>query len=199
MAQLLFFDENHEYTVDGAVLPSVSHILRFLSKEMYQDVNQYVLDKAAERGTAVHQACEILDKYKTVECDDEYVPYLQAYIRFIKEHNVQWSEIEKRFYHKERMYAGTIDRFGIVDGIQSLVDIKTLCTVHKTVVKAQLNGYNDMRISNGLDQADKLYCLQLMKDGKYRLYDTAKDMTEFDSCYNLHMALAKKHGRGIIE
>ena len=199
MAQLLFFDEKHSYTVDGVELPAVSSILRFLSREVYSDINQYTLDAAARRGTAVHEACEMLDKYRRVECDDEYAPYLQAYIAFLKDYNVSWVDIEKRMFHKDKMYAGTIDRFGSVGGVSSLVDIKTSSVVQKTVVKAQLNGYESMRICNGETPAEVLYCLQLMKTGKYRLYEVEKDSTEFDACYNLHTALGRKHERGKIE
>ena len=199
MARLLFHNEKHEYILEGEKLPSVSHILRFMSRDIYEEMNQYNVDSAARRGSSVHEACEILDKYKTVECDDEYVPYVQAYIKFLKEHSVEWEDIEKQYYHKTRLYAGTIDRFGIVGGAKALVDIKTSCTVHKPLAKAQLNAYEDMRESQGLETAEKLLCLQLMKDGKYRLYEAAKDMSEFDACWLLHTALSKKHKRGAIE
>ena len=195
----MYYNEKHEYTLEGEKLPSVSQILRFMSREVYEDVNQYSVDNAAKRGSAVHEACELLDKYKMVECDDEYVPYIEGYIKFLREYSVEWSEIEKQYYHAERMYAGTIDRYGMAGGKKSLVDIKTTCTVHKTLVKAQINAYNDMRISQGLDDAEKLYCVQLKNDGNYRLYEVAKDMTEFDACYALHTALSKKHKRGVIE
>ena len=60
MAQLIFYDTGHTYEVDGTKMDSVSEILRFLSKEEYDDINQYHLDNAAERGTAVHKSCEAL-------------------------------------------------------------------------------------------------------------------------------------------
>lgn len=199
MAQLLYFDENHEYVVDGEKLPSVSHILRFMSRENYETINQATLDRAANRGLSVHSACEMLDKYGNVECDDEYVPYVQAYIKFLKDNAVNWLEIEKRYYHPERMYAGTIDRYGYVAEQKALLDIKTVSAVHKPIVKAQLNGYEDMRTANGLEPSNKLLCLHLRGEGKYTLYEVAKGMEEFDACYALHMALAKKHGKGVIE
>ena len=100
MAQLLFYEQGHVYEVDGVKLPSVSEIIRFLSREEYSDINQYTLDNAAERGTAIHKATEAIDKYGKVEIEDGYVPYLQAYIKFLKEHNVNWVDIEKSMYHK---------------------------------------------------------------------------------------------------
>lgn len=198
MAQLLFYDAEHQYEVDGEKLPSVSEILRFMSREIYGDINQYTLDNAANRGSDVHKATELLDKYGEAEIDEEYAPYLQAYHSFLKEHHVSWDDIERRMYHPQKMYAGTIDRFGAVDGESALVDIKTTSTIKKPIVKAQLNGYEDMRIANGFAPAQRLYCLQLKKDGKYTLLEVSKDTTEFDACYALHVSMAAKQPRGRI-
>lgn len=198
MAQLVFYDVDHQYEVDGEKYTSTSEVIRFISRDEYGDINQYTLDNAADRGTAVHKAAEQLDRYGDAEVDDAIVPYLQAYVRFLKEHKAEWSVIEKAMFHTERKYAGTIDRFGMVDGKASVVDIKTNSAIKKTLVKAQLNGYEDMRRSQGLPHAEQLLCLQLMKDGKYRLYPCAIDMTEFDACYTLHMALQRRHERGEI-
>ena len=74
MSRLIFYDEGHEYQVDGERVPSVSEVLRFISREVYGDVNQYTLDNAADRGTRIHKACELLDKYGKVECDEDIAP-----------------------------------------------------------------------------------------------------------------------------
>lgn len=198
MAQLLFYDTEHKYEVDGVKLPSVSEILRFMSRDIYGDVNQYTLDTAAERGTQIHKATEMLDKLGEAEIDDEYAPYLNAYIQFLREHAVQWTQIERRMYHPGKGYAGTIDRFGLVDGAPTLLDIKSVSSVKKTVVKAQLNGYEDMRRANGMDVAQRLCCLHLKRDGKYTLYDVPFDAAEFEACLTLHKALAAKQPRGAI-
>ena len=86
MATLLFFDQGHKYTLDGEELPSVSELCRFLSREIYGDVAQWRLDNAADRGTAVHKACESLDKFGSVDVQDAILPYLQAYLKFRREH-----------------------------------------------------------------------------------------------------------------
>lgn len=199
MARLIFYDARHEYTVDGEKYPSVSEILRFISREIYDDTNQYALDHAADRGTSVHKATENIDRYGSADIEDEYAGYVQAYVSFLREHDVIWSDIEKPMYHPVKHYAGTIDRFGVVDGFNTLVDIKTNATIKKPLVKAQLNGYEDMRQANEMTPAERLCCLQLKSDGTYRMYPCAVDMTEFDACYALHTALARKQKRGEIE
>ena len=192
MAQLTFYDADHQYQVDGEIYPSVSEILRFISREIYNDVNQYNLDHAADRGTRVHKALEVLNKFGQVECDDDIVPYVQAYLKFTREHAVKWDGIEKAMFHPEAKYAGTLDRFGTVDGKYAVLDFKTSYAIHKPLVKAQLNGYRSMLEINRGCKVEALYCLHLKKDGTYRLVEFPLDSTEFDACMTLHRALEKK-------
>ncbi len=116
MAKLLFFDSTHTYTVDGEEFPSVSEISRFASREVYGDVSQFNLDNACSRGSAVHKATEILDKYGKVECDEDIVPYIQAYVQFRKDFGISdYAYIEKPLANEELKYAGTIDRIYNID------------------------------------------------------------------------------------
>lgn len=199
MAQILFYDEKHEYVVDGERYASVSEVLRFLSKEIYADINQYTLDNAAQRGTDVHRACEALYKYKKVECDLAIEGYVKAFLNFLNEHECNFTEIEKPVAYSGWKVAGTMDYYGIVDGRVSIVDLKSVSVVKKTLVKAQCNAYKALASHSGLPDVEKMYCLQVMSDGKYRLYEIADDATEWNACYQLHNALQKKHGRGRIE
>jgi hypothetical protein len=179
-------------------MDSVSEVLRFLSREAYDDINQYKLDNAADRGTAVHKACEVLYKYKSVECTPDIEPYVMAFLQFLKDHKCEFSDIEKPLADVELGIAGTPDLCGTVDGEEAIVDMKAQSAIKKTLVKAQLNAYRGLRIKNGKPTPVKLYCLQLMNDGKYRLYPVAVDDTEWSSCLALHRALKTKHERGKI-
>lgn len=188
MAQLLFFDEGHKYTLDGEELPSVSEITRFISREIYGDVGQFNLDRAADRGTAVHKATELLDKYGTAEIDEDISPYLKAYIAFRKEHKCEWQKIEYATHHPENLYAGTLDRVGTVDGKLVVLDIKTSSTIQKPLYTAQLNLYRKMLP----DPIEQLVILHLKKDGTYKLIDIPIDDTLADACITMHEALKKK-------
>lgn len=193
-----FYDEGHIYEYRGERIPSVSEILRFMSREVYGDIDKYVLDNAAQRGTAVHSATEALDRYGTVECSEDIYGYIQAYARFLNEHTVEWKYIEAPIAHRRMKYAGTIDRAGIVDGCFAIVDLKTNAAIKKPLVKAQLNGYRKL-LTERRERIENLYCLQLLPDGRYRLYPTAIDDTEFMACYKMHIAMQKKQKRGKIE
>lgn len=191
MATLLFFDQGHKYTLDGEELPSVSELCRFISREIYTDVTQWRLDQAAERGTAAHKACEALDKYGSVDVDDGILPYVQAYLKFRQEHAAEWSKIEFATHHPKDRYAGTVDRYGTLDGALALLDIKTSCTIHVPLCSAQLNLYRRMLSANGM-QVDKLYILHLKKDGGYKLREFDFDDAVPDGLLALHNALKKK-------
>lgn len=192
MATLLFFDQGHRYTLDGEELPSVSELCRFLSREIYGTVQQYTLDRAADRGTRVHKACEVLDLYGKADISDDILPYVKAYLQFRRDHDVKWDKIEHAAHHEKDRYAGTIDRRGIVDGTRAIVDLKTTAEIHKPICRAQLNLYRRMEEQDGTWEADALYILQLRKDGSYKLVTFDIDNTLPDALLTLHRSLQKK-------
>ena len=193
MAKLLFYDPTHTYTLDGEVIPSVSEITRFMSREIYGDLQQNTLDRAAGRGSAVHKATEVLDKYGTVEASDDIVPYVRAYVQFLREHSVEWEMIEHAVVSPEQDYAGTLDRYGTVDGKKTLADIKAISAMtpgHRKLYEATLNLYR-ICVESG-SPVERLLIIWLRKDGTYKLFDIPIDGTLAEACRALHRALRKK-------
>lgn len=191
MATLLFFDDSHTYTVDGEPVPSVSELCRFISREVYKDAAQFRLDNAAERGSSVHKATEILDKYGKCEVTEDIEPYLRAYLAFRKEHECQWKKIEFATHHPDKLYAGTVDRYGTVDGAAAILDIKSCAIVdpaNRTMYTAQLNLYRRMMQV----PIEKLYVLHLKKDATYKLWELPIEDSLADACLTLHTALKKR-------
>ena len=191
MGKLIFFDKDHTYQVDGVTVPSVSEVLRFMSREIYDTVNQYALDNAADRGSRVHKACENLDRYGSCEVSRDIEPYIRAYMRFRKECEPEWSRVEQAFYHPDLGYAGTLDRYGLIDGRHFIVDIKTNAQIKVPLVTAQLNGYELMAERDGLP-VEGLAVLQLRKNGTYRFREIDQNPDTFLACLTLHGALKKK-------
>ena len=191
MAKLIFFDDRHEYQVDGEIVPSVSEILRFISREVYGDVTQFRLDHAADRGHNVHSACEQLDRFGSAEIDAEIEPYINAYIQFRKDHKPVWSKIEYAMHSERYGFAGTLDRYGVMEGRPVIIDIKSSYKVEKALVTAQLNAYKILADENNLTVID-LFVLHLKKDGTYKLIEVPIDSASFMACLTLHNALKKK-------
>jgi hypothetical protein len=65
--ELIFREEDHKYFLNGEEIPSVSELTRFLSREVYDEADTIALDRAAEKGTAVHDALQTLDEKGEVE------------------------------------------------------------------------------------------------------------------------------------
>lgn len=195
MAELVFLEDPHLYTLDGNELPCVSDLCRFLHKEIYKEAPAWQMEVAALRGTAVHEATEALDKTGSAEIDEEYSQYITAYTAFLSDHRPAWEMIEQSMYHPELLYAGTIDRYGTVDGKKTLVDLKTTYTVHRPLCKASLNLYRLMLEAKGL-AVEKLAILHLKKDGTYKIVNIDIDDALPMALITLHNELKKrKKGR----
>lgn len=57
-ALLEYIDDTHTYLVDGVIVPSVTQILKIRFGGKYSHVSKAVLNRAAEKGTEVHQAIQ---------------------------------------------------------------------------------------------------------------------------------------------
>ena len=191
MSILQYFDKGHIYMLEGERIPCVSDLCRFLHREIYKDAPLWQLEAAADRGTKVHAATEALDKTGQAEIQDEYLPYLQAYVQFRQEHDVQWELIEYADYHPELRYAGTIDRYGLVDGIRTLLDIKTTYTVYKPLCGASLNLYR-LILEAREKQVERLMILHLRRDGSYKLIRFDAEDAMPMALITMHTAMQKK-------
>ena len=188
--ELVFREEDHKYFLNGEEIPSVSELTRFLAREVYGEADPIALDRAAEKGTAVHDALQTLDEKGEVEVDSEYDGYIAAYLKFRAEHDVEWREIEW-MVHTDK-YAGRIDRYGYVDGKPCIVDFKTTSRIskaHEVLYTAALSLY-EMAICLA-KPVDMLYVIQLKSDGNYKLIPLNVDRALAASCIILHQALAK--------
>lgn len=187
--ELVFREEDHKYFLNGEEIPSVSELTRFLSKEVYGEIDPIALDRAAERGTAIHSFLEELDRNGTVEVPSEYDGYIAAYLKFREEHDVEWREIEW-MVHTDK-YAGRIDRYGYVDGKPCIVDFKTTSRItraHEVLYTAAQSLY---RMAVNDRPVDMSYILQLKSDGTYKFISLNYDTALASACIILHNAFSK--------
>ena len=190
-----FDEEKHEYSVGGIKVPSVSEILAPLSADRYRDLNPAVLQQAAARGTAVHEATEALDYDLNPEIMPDIAGYVEAYINFLRDYFPRWEMVEGRVCNADwdgaeivPIYAGTVDRYGKIDGKPAVLDIKTYASMTTDALIAascQTQLYRCAIDNNytSLWHDMKRYVLHLKKDGGYRLIDLDKfdDERNFNS------------------
>lgn len=107
---LSFDKEQHSFTGNGEVLPSVTQVLRDnrLTPDFYAMIDPWYL----QRGTMIHLACEYYDKGVLDEdtLDPAIIPHVEAYKTFRRDYSGVITGIEKRLWHPSLKYAGIIDR-----------------------------------------------------------------------------------------
>lgn len=195
------FDEaTHTYRIDGVEVPSVTQICSILTASKYTG-NQSIIDAARARGTAVHELCEAYDYGTLEEAPTELAGYVKAWMAFCRDYRPEWLHIEHQMYSRDFEFAGTCDRIGIIDGEQTIVDIKTTASMDRTSkvsLAAQLYGYG---LLSGLDPIGSMG-VQLKKDGSYTAHQyrvvEAKYLpwltagAVFASCQDIYFVI---HGR----
>lgn len=180
--KLQFEDATHTYTLDGEVIPSVTHIVRFLDADVDKS-RPWLRDEAAERGTLVHDLCAMLDYGEDIS--EETPPYIQgyitAYMNFLRDCNCDWRYIERCDWAEFGgvRYAGTLDRFGKVNGVNTIVDIKTGTSGSRHRHAAQLTGYSFFPC---VSEAQALAVLYLHRDGTYKFQVISADEPLWSAC-----------------
>lgn len=202
------FDEaTHTYTLDGVELPSVTHIIRYLAVDKANNADPNMALIARERGSAVHEATVMYDCFGEIPDDfpAEYAPYLEAYVQFVRDYKPGWELIEHQMGNKTLGFAGTLDRFGLIDGEYAILDIKTSYKVDVPSLSAQLAAYMSLlykeysptkKWDEIIEKGLNLYGLQLMRDGKYRLYKCDESVGDilFQSCLKIYRATKAMKG-----
>ena len=153
----IIFDEfNHTYTLNGVILPSVTQVMKRLSKEYYTDINQAVIEKAGKRGTKVHQAIEL---YETMGVYDEQVKdYVLQYLRAKSAY--KFTPIKQELMLTNGVYCGTVDMIANMNDKLVLIDLKATSKINDILVEVQLAGYKQLLSDNGIEVED-CYVLHL--------------------------------------
>ena len=136
---ILFDRESHTYTTpDGEIRHGVtSTLIRRAFPDRYAGIPDTVLNKAAERGTHIHQLTEL---YDTIGIDSDYIE-LASYRQIIADHGLHNEACEYLVTDGE-WYASAIDKvYTTDDGAIVLADIKTTSELDLLSVALQLTIY----------------------------------------------------------
>ena len=163
---LKFEEKRHIYTLDGQQLPSVTTLMRPLSGAVYKGIDDAVLNRAAARGTAVHNAIENYLTFGIEDVDPDHAGYFMAFLRWFSEYNPQVIASEYRLYHKFMGYAGTADLICVIGGKLYVIDYKTTQRIEELLVRVQLKAYSQALGSLGAEP-QRAASLHLKRDGTF--------------------------------
>lgn len=128
--------ESNGYIVDGKWYPRVTKIVNIKAKPaLYwyygEALNfktaQETTQKSAEEGTSIHEVSEALLLGQKPDIPPPIKPAIEAFMEFMENKNIQTAPeyVERRIFHPEHRYAGTIDAMALIDGKFGVLDIKT--------------------------------------------------------------------------
>lgn len=165
----------------GAIWPGVTSILR----------DAGVVDATwftpwhAQRGTAVHAACQMWDEgdLDEVALDPVIEPYLEAWKRFKRDSGFSIGGsggIELLVWNEAYRYAGTLDRLGWWHDFQWVLDIKS--GLSQSWAALQTAAY-----AKCMGVTCRRGALELHEDATYRLieHNDRNDFNVFLACLNL--------------
>ena len=137
---LEYIDDIHVYLCDGVIVPSVTQILKLKFGNKYDNVSRQTLQRAAEKGTEVHEAIENYCKHGTESdlVEVKNFKFLQKQYGF----EVLDNEVPViLFKDSEPIAAGRLDLVLEMDGRRGGGDIKRTSTLDKNYLGYQLNLY----------------------------------------------------------
>lgn len=136
---VIFDPEAHTYhTPEGVELQGITGMLhRQLFPDEYRDVPQHILDRAAQRGHAVHQLCELADDLGITPEEPDGL----AYVRLREEMGLVYRASEY-LVSDNRRFASAIDKvYEEGDDAFTLADVKTTYRLNEDYVRWQLSVY----------------------------------------------------------
>lgn len=149
---ILFEEDNHTYTRNGANYISVTTLLKNygLSAHYSAQIPDAIMKQAATRGTNVHKALENFIKQGII---DTTINEVVTFEKYITNQNIdlQLAISEEVVYNDKYLIAGTID-FQYFDSTNTYViaDFKTTSSIHWESVAWQLSIYNYIKCNGNL-------------------------------------------------
>lgn len=192
-------DHTYACADTGRELLGVSQVLRLAG---IVDPGAYAFPAAAaaaERGTEVHAACELLDAGLITldELAEEHRGYGTAWEAFLRDTAAKVLHSELVLGSTVYGYAGRVDRLLVVDGHHVVADIKT-SAAPAAWWGLQLEGYRRLAVGELglLWQRAKRWTVRLTAAGNYRVEAWSGDGDVLDWCAAVRVAWWKRRNGG---
>lgn len=158
---VVFNEENHTYLLGDKQLQGITGMIgRQLFPDKYKDVPEFVLKKAAEKGSRIHAQCQFVDTTGFTPESVEAENYLRertnaGFTAFANEYTVSDNEF----------FASNIDCVWEKEGKVSIADIKTTYKLDNEYLSWQLSIYAFLfELQNPLLKVDQLLGIWLRGD-----------------------------------
>jgi len=164
-SSVVFNEESHTYFLGEKQLSGITGMIkRQLFPDKYKEVPQYILERAAERGTKVHHECQFADVTGFEPECQEAINYLMIRI------GAGYTALENEYtVSDEEHFASNIDCVWEKDGKIALADIKTTYKADIDYLEWQLSIYAYLfELQNPDLKVDCLYGVWLYNE-KYEL------------------------------
>jgi len=152
--------ENHTYWYGDKQLFGITGVIgRQLFPNKYANIPEEMLRSKAERGTAIHEGCQLYDDFGIIDREE-----VRWYADLKKEMGFDIIENEYIVTDYDH-YASGIDKVILIDGKICLGDVKTTYTLDEEYLSWQLSIYKYLfNILNPDIEVDGLYAIWI-KDG----------------------------------
>ena len=142
-------------------------------------------DKAARRGTEVHNLAEQIIGGASVEVPEELVGHVDSYLKFLDDWDVVAEHVELVVGNRTRRYMGSLDLIASMRGKRWLTDIKTTRSGIFNETALQLAAYRFAEFyidgdgnEQPMPQVDEVAAIWVRADG-YDLIPVVADETTF--------------------
>lgn len=166
---VVFTEEEHSYQYDGNYLSGVTSLLkRQLFADKYSDIPEFVLRKAAERGTKVHELCEWEDSTGLSAADDNEAFNTAAHRYTELREQAGFKAVENEYLVSDLQHvASKIDCVWSEGLDYVLADIKTTQKYDELYLRWQLSIYAYLFERQNMSAKVKaLYCAWLPLHGE---------------------------------
>lgn len=160
-SDVVFNSEDHSYRLGDLVLHGITGMIKSqLFPDKYKDIPAFVLQRAAERGSRIHEQCQFVDE---TGMDPESI---EAQNYLFERENAGYVSIANEYTVSDNEYfASNIDCVWTKGDTIALADIKTTSSLDEEYLSWQLSIYAYLfEMQNPLLTVDKLYGIWLRGD-----------------------------------
>jgi hypothetical protein len=152
-SSVIFNQENHTYTLGSKMLSGVTTMMSaMLFPGKYDNVPEYIVERARDKGSYIHECCELVDSLGVEPDSEEAIAYRDLMARLNEQLGIKVEESEY-LISDNRVVASSIDKVLSEGDDIYLADIKTTYKLDMDWLRWQLSIY--------------AYLFELQNPGKY--------------------------------